>query len=237
MFPNWTTPMLTQHTHPYTVYGRSTHWKMIVSVFGTDRYIFLAFLDYILRLCQSLRDSFFYLRKLHWLLYLLLSYYYDPTMFIFCWSSNFVQKNSVKSKHGGQDSISCLLPCILLLYTEWIWTNYCKLSRNFVAAIRTTTTNCKVSFIYLYLVFPRNFRMVFLPHTNTHILLEPYCGTITEPRLSVFIQIFLCGHFFMSLVNTFHEFLITLSTLSKIWKIRRRKELNFSFRKLGGPKK
>ena len=27
--------------------------------------------------------------------------------------------------------------------------------------------------------------MVFLPFTNTVILLEPYCGTITEPRLPV----------------------------------------------------
>ena len=46
--------------------------------------------------------------------------------------------------------------------------------------------NCRVSFIDLYLVFPRNFRMIFLPHTNTLILLEPYCGTITEPGLPVF---------------------------------------------------
>ena len=50
--------------------------------------------------------------------------------------------------------------------------------RNFVGAIKT-------SFIELYLVFPRNFRMVFLPHTNTLILLELYCGTITEPGLPV----------------------------------------------------
>ena len=27
--------------------------------------------------------------------------------------------------------------------------------------------------------------MVFLPHTNTVILLEPYCDTITEPGLPV----------------------------------------------------
>ena len=58
----------------------------------TSASIFSAFLDYILRVCQSLRDSFFYLGKLHWFLYLLLSYYYDPRMFIFCWSSNFVGK-------------------------------------------------------------------------------------------------------------------------------------------------
>ena len=40
-----------------------------------------AFLDYILRVCQSLLDSFLYLGKLHWFLYLMLSYFYDPSMF------------------------------------------------------------------------------------------------------------------------------------------------------------
>ena len=63
--------------------------------------------------------------------------------------------------------------------------NLNKLSRNFVGALRTTTTNCRVSFIDLYLVFPRNFRIVFSPHTNTVVLLELYCGTITEPGLPV----------------------------------------------------
>ena len=56
---------------------------------------------------------------------------------------------------------------------------------NFVGAIRTTTINCRVSFIDLYSVFLRNFRMIFLRHTNTVILLELYCGTITEPGLPV----------------------------------------------------
>ena len=59
---------------------------------ATSASIFSAVLDYIPRVCQSLQDSFFYLGKLHWFLYLLLSYYYDPGMFIFCWSSNFVEK-------------------------------------------------------------------------------------------------------------------------------------------------
>ena len=63
--------------------------------------------------------------------------------------------------------------------------NLNKLSRNFVGAVRTTTTNCRVSFIDFYLVFPTNFRIVFLPHINTVILLQPYCGTITEPGLPV----------------------------------------------------
>ena len=65
--------------------------------------------------------------------------------------------------------------------------NLNKLSRNFIGALRTTTTNCRVSFIDLYLVFPRNFRIVFSPHTkiNAVILLEPYFGTITEPGLAV----------------------------------------------------
>ena len=30
-----------------------------------------------------------------------------------------------------------------------------------------------------------NFRIVFLPHTNNVILIEPYSGTITEPGLPV----------------------------------------------------
>ena len=63
---------------------------------ATSASIFSAFLEYILRVCQSLRDSFFYLGKFHWFLYLLLSYYYDPGMFIFCWSSNFVEKVAVE---------------------------------------------------------------------------------------------------------------------------------------------
>ena len=70
---------------------------------------------------------------------------------------------------------------IIIVYSV----NLNKLSRNFVGALRTTTTNLRVSFIDLYLVFPRNFRIVFLPHTKTVILLEPYCGTITEPGLPV----------------------------------------------------
>ena len=44
--------------------------------------------------------------------------------------------------------------------------NLNKLSQNSVGAIRTTTTNCRVSFIDLYLVFPRNFKIVFLPYKN-----------------------------------------------------------------------
>ena len=66
--------------------------------------------------------------------------------------------------------------------------NLNKLSRNFVGVLRTTTTNCRVSFIDLYLVFPRNFRIVSLPHTNTLILLELYCGTIRVPGLPVLLS-------------------------------------------------
>ena len=76
-----------------------------------DRYIICPMpvcLDYILRVCQSLWDSFLYMGKLHWFLYLLLSYFYDPGMFIFRWSSNFVEK-------VGENGTSCFLPCILLL--------------------------------------------------------------------------------------------------------------------------
>ena len=103
-------------------------------------------------------------------------------------------KSCVKWEHVGENGISCLLPCILLLYIEWIWTNFFKLSWNFVGAIRRTTTNCRVSFIHLYLVFPRNFGMIFLPLTNTVILLEPNCGTITEPGLPVVVPLWLVYH-------------------------------------------
>ena len=37
--------------------------------------------------------------------------------------------------------------------------------------------------------------MIFLPHTNTVILLEPYCGTITEPGLPV-LEAHLMQNFF-----------------------------------------
>ena len=67
--------------------GRALIWS---GCFG--EHIFSVCLDYILRVCQSLWDSFLYLGKLHWFLYLLLSYFYDPGMFIFRWSSNFVEK-------------------------------------------------------------------------------------------------------------------------------------------------
>ena len=48
----------------------------------------------------------------------MLSYFYDPSMFLYRWSSNFVEKVVLESEHGGQDGISCLLPCVLLLYRE-----------------------------------------------------------------------------------------------------------------------
>ena len=135
--------------------------------------------------CQSLWDSFLYLGKLSLvsisaaILFLRSWHVYFPLEF------EFRGKSCVEREHGEENGTSCLLRCILLLYIEWIWTNYCKLSPNFVGAIRTGTINCRVGFIDLYLVFPRNFRIVFLPHTNTVILLELYCGTITEPELPV----------------------------------------------------
>ena len=74
------------------VQGRFDIRKLAFTEAATPASIFSEFLDYILRVSQSLRDSIFYLGKLHWFLYLLLSYHYDPGMFIFCWSSNFVGK-------------------------------------------------------------------------------------------------------------------------------------------------
>ena len=80
---------------------------------------------------------------------------------------------------SGKASLVSISAAILFLRS---WHVYFPLEFEFR---RTTTINCRVSFIDLYLVFPRNFRMIFLPHTNTVILLEPYCGTITEPGLPV----------------------------------------------------
>ena len=142
-----------------------------------------AFLDHILRVCRSLRDSFLYLGKLHWFLYLMLSYFfYDPSMFIFRWSSNFVEKSCV-GKGAWRPRWYLVFPTLCNVIVQRV--NLNKLSRNVVGALRTTTTNCRVSFIDLYLVFPTNFRIVFLRYTNAVILLEPYCGTITEPGLPV----------------------------------------------------
>ena len=61
-------------------------------------------------------DSFLQPGRLYWFLYLLLYYFYDPSMFIFCWSSNFVENVLLEREHGGQDSIWHLLPSSLLLY-------------------------------------------------------------------------------------------------------------------------
>ena len=39
--------------------------------------------------------------------------------------------------------------------------------------------------VVVVLIAPTKFRIVFSPNTNTVILLESYCGTITEPGLPV----------------------------------------------------
>ena len=38
--------------------------------------------------------------------HLMLSYFYDPSMFLYRWSSNFVENVVLEREHGGQDSIS-----------------------------------------------------------------------------------------------------------------------------------
>ena len=133
----------------------------------------LGLLDYILRVWQSLRDSFFYLGKLHWFLYLLLSYYYDPGMFIFCWSLNFVKTLCWMRPWRPRWHLVSPTLCIIIVNRA----NLNKLWRNFVGPLRTTTTNCRVSFIDLYVVFRRNFRILFLPHTNTVIFSYPRIWT------------------------------------------------------------
>ena len=52
-------------------------------------------------------------------------------------------------------------------YIATVWNvNLSKLSRNFFWVLRTTITNCRVSFIDFYSAFPTNFRIEFLPHTK-----------------------------------------------------------------------
>ena len=46
-------------------------------------------------------------------LYLMLPYFHDPSMFIYRFSSNFVEKGLLKKEQGRRDVISCLLPCVL----------------------------------------------------------------------------------------------------------------------------
>ena len=150
---------------------------------ATSASIFLAILDYILRVCQSLRDSFFYLGKLHWFHICC----YPITTILACLFSVGVRISWKKlcwmrAWRRRWHLVSATL-YIIIVYRV----NLNKLSRNFVAAIRTTTTNCRVSFIDLNLVFPTNFRIAFLPYTNTVNLLEQHCGTITEPGLPVIV--------------------------------------------------
>ena len=79
-----------------------------------------------------------------------LSYFYDPGMFIFRWKSNFVEKVVLK----GSMAAKMAFPVSYLVYSNIIVyrVNLNKLSRNFVRAFRTATTNCRVSFTDLYLV-------------------------------------------------------------------------------------
>ena len=78
------------------------------------------------------------------------------------------------------------LPLQLVVVVLNAQRNFCDTLLKFTLDVRvnltklTTTTNCRVSFIDLYLVFLENLRIEFFPHTNTVILLEPYRSTITE---------------------------------------------------------
>ena len=78
------------------------------------------------------------------------------------------------------------LPLQLVVVVLNAQRNFCDTLLKFTLHVRvnltklTTTTNCRVSFIDLYLVFLENLRIVFFPHTNTVILPELYRSTITE---------------------------------------------------------
>ena len=80
-------------------------------------------------------------------------------------------------------------------------------SRNFVGALRTTTTNCRVSFIDLQSVVPTNFRIVFLSHIYKHC---NFTGTVlwsrsatSAHRLSAFLDYILrvCQNLLVSFIQ------------------------------------
>ena len=96
--------------------------------------IFSVCLDYILRVCKSQWGSF--RNEPHSLsgkaslvsicatiLFLRSWHVYFPL------ESECRGKSCVEWEHVSENGILCFLPCILLLYKDWIWTNYCKLSR------------------------------------------------------------------------------------------------------------
>ena len=78
--------------------------------------------------------------------------------------------------------ISTILACLFTVGVRISWKKLCRkgnmegefeqIITKIRLSIKTTTANCRVSFIDLYLVFPTNFRIVFLFLTNTAILLE-----------------------------------------------------------------
>ena len=122
--------------------------------------MFSIVLDYILRVCQSLRDSFFYLGKLHWFHICC----YPITTILACLFSVGVRISWKKLcwMRAWRPRWHLVSPTLYIIIVNRV--NLNKLSRNFVGALRTTTTNCRVSFMDLqYLVFPRNLRILFLP--------------------------------------------------------------------------
>ena len=109
---------------------------------------------------------------------------------VFAWGKNKVLKFVVLrgKKLCWKGSMTAEMPsrASYLMYYDIVWrVNLSKLWRKFVWALRTITTYCILSCTDHYLVFPTNFRIIFLPHTKTVILLEPYCGNNTETGLPV----------------------------------------------------
>ena len=121
-----------------------------------------SFLDSPLRVSQSMLNSFLPGKAGFHLWGSPTSMSLARVYFPLRWRSNFVENVVLEWERWG---LRCHLvsPPILcnMLYGGWIWANYHE--------TRTTTSNSRVSFIDFYLVFPTNFRIVFLRHTNTVI--------------------------------------------------------------------
>ena len=94
------------------------------------------------------------LGKFHWFTHLGQSYFYGPSAFMNCWISNFMKKVVLERERWQLSEFHLLPPTLsILLYGGRIWIWY------FLPILG----------LQLY------------PITNTVVLQEFYCGTITEP--------------------------------------------------------
>ena len=90
---------------------------------------FRSFLDFLIRVSQSLVDSFLQLGKLHWFPYLGQSDFYEPSVFTYRWSLKFVE-NVVLKREQWRLKCHFVPPTSVVYFIVWRM-NLSKLSRNY----------------------------------------------------------------------------------------------------------